>query len=408
MFVVIANESIIHWPSLICFTDDFTDDVLADCRRGTVNSVLKRNGKPTKSPSRRPNKTVRRSERVPRNVPKRSVFRERRKLRGIRGRVENSKRLVVYSLLALALLPASGAVVFFVASVILCTKIGESVDDWWIAGGHQQPKVHATAGNKMENETLRYGGPQSDDESEAQRKAEERERKKAEVRKRLEEAGSKKKAKKGFLTPERKKKLRKLLMSKAAEDLKQQQLLKEQERQRILAQRIVPLPDMDSVDDHGKLESIYNEMFNRLCKLEEEKYDINQLVHQKDQEINELTIAVNDLRGKFVKPTLRKVSKYDNRFKKMADKSADKQDFRANLKIVKKENALEKLANVQKKSEKPDWSKKNRDESEEKREDDAQNEDEEAVEGEHIEEAIPEEGEEEGEFEEDEDEEEEE
>ncbi|TMS36747.1 hypothetical protein L596_003839 [Steinernema carpocapsae] len=198
-----------------------------------------------------------------------------------------------------------------------------------------------------EDDEFRYGGPQGeDDDSEAQRKAEERERKKAEVRKRLEEAGNKKKAKKGFLTPERKKKLRKLLMMKAAEDLKQQQLLKEQERQKVLAQRTIALPGIDTIDDKGKLDQIFNEMFSRLCQLEEEKYDINQSVLSKDREINELTIAVNDLRGKFVKPTLKKVSKYDNKFKKMAEtKKEDKQDFRANLKIVKKENALEKLAN---------------------------------------------------------------
>lgn len=35
-------------------------------------------------------------------------------------------------------------------------------------------------------------------------------------------------------------------MMKAAEDLKQQQMLKEQERQRILQERIIPLPDLDS------------------------------------------------------------------------------------------------------------------------------------------------------------------
>lgn len=40
-------------------------------------------------------------------------------------------------------------------------------------------------------------------------------------------------------------------MMKAAEDLKQQQLLKEQERQRILQERIIPLPNVDSMDDHG-------------------------------------------------------------------------------------------------------------------------------------------------------------
>ncbi|EYC09792.1 hypothetical protein Y032_0059g3054 [Ancylostoma ceylanicum] len=212
------------------------------------------------------------------------------------------------------------------------------------------------------DETLRYGGPQADEGGDdAARKAEERERKKAEVRKRLEEAGSKKKAKKGFLTPERKKKLRKLLMMKAAEDLKQQQLLKAQERQKALASRIIPLPDVDKIEDKGQLEKIYNDMFERVKKLEEEKYDINFIVTQTEAEINELTIAVNDLRGKFVKPTLKKVSKYDNKFKKMADEKAkgEKADFRANLKVVKKENAIEDImAKTKKNTDKPDWSKK--------------------------------------------------
>ena len=41
-------------------------------------------------------------------------------------------------------------------------------------------------------------------------------------------------------------------MMKAAEDLKQQQLLKEQERQKVLAQRTIPLPNVENVDDHGE------------------------------------------------------------------------------------------------------------------------------------------------------------
>lgn len=224
----------------------------------------------------------------------------------------------------------------------------------------QEDEVEQASVPELENQ-LRYGGYQADgDDDEAKRKAEERERKKAEVRKRLEEAGRAKKAKKGFLTPERKKKLRKLLMMKAAEDLKQQQLLKEQERQRILQERILPMPNIDSVDDHSKLEAIYKQMMDRIIKLEADKYDINYGVRQKDFEINELTIAVNDLRGKFVKPTLKKVSKYDNKFKKMQDEKSkgDKADFRSNLKVVKKENAIEELMNVKKKSDKPEWSKK--------------------------------------------------
>jgi len=191
------------------------------------------------------------------------------------------------------------------------------------------------------------------------KKAAERERKKAEVRKRLEEAGRAKKAKKGFLTPERKKKLRKLLMMKAAEDMKQQQKLKEQERQKVLGQRIVAMPNIDTVDDKAKLEAIYKDLFARFLKIEGEKYDINFGVRQKDAEITELTIAVNDLRGKYVKPPLKKVSKYDNKFKKMAEtKKEDKQDFRSNLKVVKKENTIEEIEKKQKKQDKPQWSKK--------------------------------------------------
>lgn len=45
-------------------------------------------------------------------------------------------------------------------------------------------------------------------------------------------------------------------MLKAAEDLKQQQMLREQERQRILADRIIAMPDLDSA---GDLQGIGNE-----------------------------------------------------------------------------------------------------------------------------------------------------
>jgi hypothetical protein len=222
---------------------------------------------------------------------------------------------------------------------------------------------------------LRFGGPAGEepeepvakgDDSELKAKQEDRERKKAEVRKRLEESGkSAKKAKKGFLTPERKKKLRKLLMSKAAEDLKQQQLKREQERQKVLSSRIPSTPDVDGIEDKGQLEKIYQDLFQKMIKLEEEKYDINFVVSQKDAEINELSIAVNDLRGKFVKPSLKKVSKYDNKFRKLTEGSAatgggegPKKDFRAQLKVVKKENVIEEIVAKTKKSDKPEWSKK--------------------------------------------------
>ncbi|GMR61014.1 hypothetical protein PMAYCL1PPCAC_31209, partial [Pristionchus mayeri] len=195
----------------------------------------------------------------------------------------------------------------------------------------------------QEEEKLRYGGAQaalSDEEEEGEEEEDDEEvdeastydenevdvfrparSPSANVRRRLEEAGRAKKAKKGFLTPERKKKLRKLLMMKAAEDLKEKQRQLELERSRVLNERIVPLPDMDEVDD---LDAIFEEMKKHVLKLEADTYDINYSVRQKDFEINELTIAVNDLRGKFVKPTLKKVSKTENKFDKLKKKESTK------------------------------------------------------------------------------------
>lgn len=84
------------------------------------------------------------------------------------------------------------------------------------------------------------------------------------------------------------------------------------------------------------MESIYSDMRDRLIELESENYDISYIVRQKDFEINELTIAVNDLRGKFVKPTLKKVSKTEGKFDKLKKKEAAKVDFRSNLKTIDK------------------------------------------------------------------------
>jgi len=206
----------------------------------------------------------------------------------------------------------------------------------------------------------RYGGPQGDDDDEDnKKKLEERERKKAEVRKRLEEAGRAKKAKKGFLTPERKKKLRKLLMQKAAEDLKQQQLLKEQERNKVLKERIVALPDVDAITNQSQLEDLAKKFHQKIAELEELKYDLEYNVRQKDFEINELTIQVNDLRGKFVKPTLKKVSKYDTKFAKLESKKATV-DFRGQLKTTEKKefNLEDIMATKEKGHEDPEWAKK--------------------------------------------------
>jgi len=191
----------------------------------------------------------------------------------------------------------------------------------------------------------------ADDEAKKAKQAE-IERKRAEVRKRMEEASKAKKAKKGFMTPERKKKLRLLLRKKAAEELKKEQERKAAERRRIIEQRCGKPKIIDSANE-AAIVTVCQEYHRRIEQLENDKYDFEYLVKGKDYQISDLNAQVNDLRGKFVKPTLKKVSKYENKFAKLQKKAAEF-NFRNQLKVVKKkEFTLEE----EDKEKKPDWSK---------------------------------------------------
>ncbi|XP_035788530.1 troponin I isoform X3 [Anopheles aquasalis] len=192
----------------------------------------------------------------------------------------------------------------------------------------------------------------ADDEAKKAKQAE-IERKRAEVRKRMEEASKAKKAKKGFMTPERKKKLRLLLRKKAAEELKKEQERKAAERRRIIEERCGKAKNLEDANE-AELQTICKEYWNRVFGLEGDKFDLERMEKLKQFEISDLNAQVNDLRGKFVKPTLKKVSKYENKFAKLQKKAAEF-NFRNQLKVVKKkEFTLEE----EDKEKKPDWSKK--------------------------------------------------
>ncbi|XP_050083008.1 troponin I isoform X4 [Anopheles aquasalis] len=192
----------------------------------------------------------------------------------------------------------------------------------------------------------------ADDEAKKAKQAE-IERKRAEVRKRMEEASKAKKAKKGFMTPERKKKLRLLLRKKAAEELKKEQERKAAERRRIIEERCGKAKNLEDANE-DQLKDIVKEYYNRMYTCEGQKWDLEYEVRKRDWEISDLNAQVNDLRGKFVKPTLKKVSKYENKFAKLQKKAAEF-NFRNQLKVVKKkEFTLEE----EDKEKKPDWSKK--------------------------------------------------
>ncbi|XP_014255084.1 troponin I isoform X7 [Cimex lectularius] len=196
----------------------------------------------------------------------------------------------------------------------------------------------------------------ADDEAKKAKQAE-IERKRAEVRKRMEEASKAKKAKKGFMTPDRKKKLRLLLRKKAAEELKKEQERKAAERRRIIEERCGKCCDVENASE-AALKKICQDFHKRIDLLEHNKIDIEFEVERRDYEIADLNSQVNDLRGKFVKPTLKKVSKYENKFAKLQKKAAEF-NFRNQLKVVKKkEFTLEEEDKEPKKSEKAEWMKK--------------------------------------------------
>merc|ERR1711890_78001 len=63
--------------------------------------------------------------------------------------------------------------------------------------------------------------------------------------------------------------------------------------------------DLESASEDA-LKQICKEYFDRMYQCESQKYDMEFEVRKRGFEINELNIAVNDLRGKFIKPTLKK------------------------------------------------------------------------------------------------------
>jgi len=195
------------------------------------------------------------------------------------------------------------------------------------------------------------------DDEEKKKKQTEIDRKRAEVRARMEEASKAKKAKKGFMTPDRKKKLRLLLRKKAAEELKKEQERKAAERRRIIEERCGK-PKILADANEDRVKGYCNEYHKRICDLENSKYDLEKEVENRDWLIADLTSQVNDLRGKFVKPTLKKVSKYENKFAKLQKKAAEF-NFRNQLKVVKKK---EFTMEEEDKEKKPEWSQQKKDE----------------------------------------------
>jgi hypothetical protein len=178
---------------------------------------------------------------------------------------------------------------------------------------------------------------------------EKKNRKKAERERKRQEARDNAEKKKRFgLTPDKKRKLKLLIMQKATEDLKNEAEKKANAKKNYVEQRVKPLPEVGSMNE-AQLVSICKDLHAQIATQEEAKYDFEMKIRKQDYEINELTIKVNDIKGKFIKPALKKVNKTLSKFAKLDKKPEEKADFRTQLKSTGKDKfALEEVQTKEK------------------------------------------------------------
>jgi len=160
------------------------------------------------------------------------------------------------------------------------------------------------------------------------------------------------KKKKGIsLTPEKKKLLKQLIMQKAAEELKKQQEKETEEKKKIVDSR-VPKLAIEGLDQKA-LEAKVRELYATTVKLEEEKFDWEARLGRQTEEINQLSMKVNDIKGKFSKPVLKKVNRSQTKMAKF-DKEAMRKSKLAITTL--KSTGQSKFALEEKEEEKkPDW-----------------------------------------------------
>ncbi|XP_066445300.1 troponin I, slow skeletal muscle-like [Eleutherodactylus coqui] len=140
--------------------------------------------------------------------------------------------------------------------------------------------------------------------------------------------------------------LKTLLLAKATEDLENEKRESEEEKARILSEKVPPL------QSHGlslqELQQLCIKLHKQIQVVDEERYDIEDKVKKNAMEIESLNQKIFDLKGKFKRPNLRRVRISADAMLKALLGSTHKVslDLRANLKSVKKEDEKEKTVEV--------------------------------------------------------------
>ncbi|KAF0034615.1 hypothetical protein F2P81_012373 [Scophthalmus maximus] len=147
---------------------------------------------------------------------------------------------------------------------------------------------------------------------------------------------------KSKISASRKLMLKSLMVARAMEELEQEFEEKEEEKSKYLEEKAPPL--QTSSMSLAELRTFCEELHAQIDVVDEERYDIEAKVLHNSREIKDLNIKVLDLRGKFKRPSLRRVRVSADAILRslLGSKHKVSLDLRANLKSVKKEDT-EKL-----------------------------------------------------------------
>ncbi|XP_062852573.1 troponin I, skeletal, slow d [Trichomycterus rosablanca] len=129
-----------------------------------------------------------------------------------------------------------------------------------------------------------------------------------------------------------------LLLNRAIEELEKEKLEKEEEKERYLSEKLIPLQLSGLSMD--QLQVMCKELYSKITIVDEERYDYESKWAKHNNDIHELKLKVQDLGGKFKKPALRKVRVSADEMMRalLGSKHKGSMDLRANLKSVKKED----------------------------------------------------------------------
>jgi len=141
------------------------------------------------------------------------------------------------------------------------------------------------------------------------------------------------KNKKFHLTKEKKRKLKVLILQKVQQDLQLEAQRKEEEKRSLIDSLVDPL-DIEGASEDQILETLVN-LYQRVWEAEKKRLNTEYQIVRKDFELNELTVQINEMSGKFLKPQLKRVNKTKNKIKlKRNEEAAKAAAFRSGLKAT--------------------------------------------------------------------------